>query len=135
MIKDSVKVDKINNFAAIEKGTYDATLVNGDKATVHIMESSGVPGNKFTVCAFMPDDTSLAVITSTLAKNRMDALLKSMKIIATEEPTSNEVTSNGYSTYSASSYPDSSEKTVHVSGYYRKDGTYVKSYNRRPSSK
>ena len=26
----------------------------------------------------------------------------------------------------------SSDKTVHVNGYYRKDGTYVRSYNRRP---
>lgn len=39
-----------------------------------------------------------------------------------------------YSTGSSAGVVSETEKTEHVSGYYRKDGTYVHSYNRRPRS-
>ena len=37
-----------------------------------------------------------------------------------------------HSSSSSKSSKSSSDKTVHVNGYYRKDGTYVQSYDRRP---
>jgi len=41
--------------------------------------------------------------------------------------------SSSHSSHHSSSKSDSAGKTEHVSGYYRKDGTYVAPYDRHPS--
>ncbi len=52
----------------------------------------------------------------------------------TYRPTLNKLlSSSSTSTYISSS--NSTKKTVHVKGYYRKNGTYVKPYIRRPPSR
>lgn len=48
-----------------EIGTYDATLANGENITVHQREPSGGGMlDKFDICAFIPDNSTLVKITS-----------------------------------------------------------------------
>jgi len=89
LMKDALKVEKINGFNTNEKGSYDAILASGDKITVYQRENAIATGSggAFDICAFMPDKSMFITITSTLAQNRWDALLKTLKIGEMMPPT------------------------------------------------
>lgn len=82
LINDVLKLGKIKDFNVYEKGVYDATLVNGDKITVHIRECAlfTTHGGKISVAAFSPDKSTVVAVTSSLDRYRTDALLGSLKI-------------------------------------------------------
>jgi hypothetical protein len=86
-LKDALKIERMHDFNTNEKGSYEATLANGDSITVHERANAAMPTNhgEFVVVAFMPNNKTMVKITSTLNRIRLQALLGSLKI---EEPKS-----------------------------------------------
>ena len=107
-----------------------STLVLYDKDSKPYIFFSLSPSSQTTTIADAPKHNDAVTI------QERPRVLASMNNSTSANSTINNIPQSLASDSDSSSYSDSSGKTVSVSGYYRKDGTYVKPYTRSaPGSK
>jgi hypothetical protein len=77
---DEVNKEKGDNK---ETGTYEATLVNGDKVTVHSIKTprtSNFYDHKADVFSYMPDNNTIVTVVSSTDKQKTSNLIKTLTI-------------------------------------------------------
>ena len=117
-------------------GSHSSTYGNADSPNSRNMQNYTYTANSDTTNAYIDSSENLSDNNSSNNINQESSSNENNYITSSSDDTNtylNSSSSYNYSSYSTTSaYTNNNGKTEYVNGYYRKDGTYVHSYHRRP---